>query len=343
MFDQLDPTDGRLLDDFQRDFPLCPEPFGRIGEALGVGQQEVLARLERMRRDGLLTRVGATVRPNTVGASTLAAMAVPARDVDAVAAIVGGEDGVNHNYLREHHWNLWFVATAPDRLQLDACLDRIEARTGLDLIDLPLVRAFTIDLGFSLAGRGAAVPVRRAADTSVLRDGDAALLDFLARGMPLSPRPFGEMAEALGRTEAEILSRIEILLAAGIVTRLGVIVRHRSVGWSANAMVVWDVAPERIEEAGEALSHHPGVTLCYQRRTVPGLWPYALFSMIHARTRAEACEILAGASRIPVLRGVTHDVLFSTRAFKQTGPLIAAGRGKGETAHASYAAAQRRA
>ena len=71
-----------------------------------------------------------------------------------MAALVGAEPGVNHSYLREHRWNLWFVATAPDADALAASLARIGAATGLAVLDLPLLRAFNIDLGFP-AGRGA--------------------------------------------------------------------------------------------------------------------------------------------------------------------------------------------
>ncbi|MEZ5912358.1 MAG: Lrp/AsnC family transcriptional regulator [Paracoccaceae bacterium] len=144
----LAPLDLRLLDEFQRDFPLRDRPFAVIGEALGLDEAAVLSRLARLRDAGRVARVGATVRPNTVGASTLAAMAVPADQVDAVARIVGAEPGVNHSYLRENDWNLWFVATAPDEGQLAASLDSIAAVSGLRVLDLRLLRAFNIDLGF---------------------------------------------------------------------------------------------------------------------------------------------------------------------------------------------------
>ena len=78
-----------------------------------------------------------------------------------------------------------------------------------------------------------------------------------------------------------------------------------------------------MEAAGTALAQVPGVTLCYQRETVPGVWPYGLFSMIHARSRPEAMAVLECAKTLPQLSGVAHQVLFSTRCFKQTGAQIA--------------------
>jgi DNA-binding Lrp family transcriptional regulator len=127
----------------------------------------------------------------------------------------------------------------------------------------------------------------------------------------------------LGRSEADVIARIGVLLAAGVITRLGVIVRHRALGWTSNAMVVWKMDPARIADAGRALAAHPGVTLCYQRQTVPGVWPFALYSMIHAQSRAEALAVLDSARALPALAGATPRVLFSTRCFKQSGALIA--------------------
>jgi hypothetical protein len=87
-------------------------------------------------------------------------------------------------------------------------------------------------------------------------------------------------------------------------------------------MVVWDIEPDRITAAGPALAAHQGVTLCYERRPVAGVWPYRLYCMIHGRSRSQALEVLIQASRLPEVADVRHEVLFSTRCFKQTGALI---------------------
>jgi DNA-binding Lrp family transcriptional regulator len=259
------------------------------------------------------------VRPNTAGASTLAALAVPEDRIEAVAALVGAEPGVNHSYLREADWNLWFVATAPNAAALAAMLARIRSTSGLSVLDLRLVRPFNIDLGFPLAGGPVSMPVSRTVQATILRDDDRPLLDALSRGLDLTPRPFAALAERLGQDEAAIISRIADLIAAGILTRLGVIVRHRALGFTANAMVVWDVAEADTEAAGLSLAALPGVTLAYERRPVAGVWPYRLYCMIHARSRPEAMDVLATARALPALAGVDHRILFSTRCFKQSG------------------------
>ena len=317
-----DDLDLRLLNDFQRDLPLVPQPFASIAARLGTHEAEVIARLRRLQDGGRIARVGATCRPNTAGASTLAALQVPPARIDEVAALVSDEPGVNHSYLREGDWNLWFVATAPDARKLAASLARIEAATGLTVLSLPLVRAFNIDLGFPLDGPRRSMALDRPADLSVLRPGDAALMQALSTGLSLEPRPFAALACSLHRPEAEIIDRIEMLARARLLTRVGVIVRHRALGWRENAMVVWQLPDAAIPAAGAALSAIPGVTLCYQRRTVPGVWDWPLFCMIHARSRPEAMAVLDQARALPELAGAAHRILFSTRCFRQRGATI---------------------
>ena len=146
----LTATDKRLLNEYQRDFPLEHRPFVRIARDLEITEDEVIKKLEAFLDAGLLSRVGAVVRPNTVGASTLAAMAVPPDRLQDVADIVSSRPEVNHNYEREHTFNLWFVVTAPDAEAILDVIKDIEQETKLEVIDLPMKESFHIDLGFDL-------------------------------------------------------------------------------------------------------------------------------------------------------------------------------------------------
>ena len=146
----LSELEKHLLDDFQDGFPLAPRPFAVIAERLGSTEADVISALERLQRDGLASRVGPVFRPNRVGASTLAAMAVPSERVDAVADLVSSYPEVNHNYEREHVLNLWFVVTAPDRERIAEVLGEIERRSGLKVLNLPMLEDYFINLGFPL-------------------------------------------------------------------------------------------------------------------------------------------------------------------------------------------------
>ena len=119
-----------LLNDFQRGFPLVPRPFAEIGRRCGMPEQAVLAELRRLTAEGVLSRVGVVFAANAVGAGTLAAMALPPSELDVVAALVSAQPEVNHNYEREHLYNLWFVLTAPSRAAVNAALRHIERLSG---------------------------------------------------------------------------------------------------------------------------------------------------------------------------------------------------------------------
>ena len=146
----LTALDRALLDRFQHELPLEPDPWGAIAEDLGTTADAVLTALARLREAGFISRVGAVVAPHQAGWSTLAAMAVPEDRLEDVAAAVNGFPEVNHNYEREHELNLWFVVAAADRARVAAVLDGVRTATGLDVLDLPLEEAWRLDLGFPL-------------------------------------------------------------------------------------------------------------------------------------------------------------------------------------------------
>jgi DNA-binding Lrp family transcriptional regulator len=147
---QFSKLEQRLLNEFQQGMPLTPNPYADIARQLGVYETTVLETLRRLQTEGVMSRVGAVFRPNRVGASTLAAMSVPAAELEKIAAIVNQFVEVNHNYEREHRYNLWFVVVAEDDNQLQRVLAEIEESCGYPLLDLPLQHEHFIDLGFDL-------------------------------------------------------------------------------------------------------------------------------------------------------------------------------------------------
>ncbi|MBI5461275.1 MAG: Lrp/AsnC family transcriptional regulator [Gammaproteobacteria bacterium] len=146
----LTELERRLLDRYQHGLPLSATPYADMAAALDVPEAEVLAALDRMQQLGVLSRVGPVFRTHAVGVSTLAAMAVPEARLDEVAAIVTSFAAVNHNYEREHRFNLWFVATAASDAELAEVLDKIEQLTDIKVMPLPMLEDYHIDLGFTL-------------------------------------------------------------------------------------------------------------------------------------------------------------------------------------------------
>lgn len=323
------PADGTalaLLNDYQRDFPLVSRPFARIGREIGWCEAQVVDQLGVWLADGTLSRVGPVFAPRRIGASTLAALKAPPAALAEVAERVSAHPEVNHNYAREHVWNLWFVLTAPDTVRLARVLRKIRRDTGCPVIALPLRTEFHIDLGFDLIhGRRAACarplvpPAARA-----LADDERDLLAALQAGLPLQCRPFAAVARRAGLAEAAVIDRIATWLDEGILKRFGVIVRHHELGYRANAMCVWDVPDRLVAAAGARLASADGVNLCYRRARAGRHWPYNLYCMIHGHDRGTVMARLARIRAECALDDYPGEVLFSTRRFKQCGARYAA-------------------
>lgn len=153
----------------------------------------------------------------------------------------------------------------------------------------------------------------------VIADIDRDLLEALAEGLPLVPRPYAALGAAVGLDEARTIASLRRLIELGVIKRFGVIVRHRELGYRANAMVVWDVPDAGAADAGRRLAALPFVTLCYRRpRALPD-WPYNLFCMIHGRSRPEVEALVERATEAAGLDGLPRSILFSRRCFKQRG------------------------
>ena len=307
-----------LLNGWQRDLPLVARPFDALGAPHGLSGAAVRKVIAEGIASGRVSRIGAVFGVGSGGAGMLCALQVPPHDLERVALIVNAEPGVNHNYAREHAWNLWFVVTACDRDALLDCVQRIERATGLAALRLPMRRAYRIDLGFDVFASHATgdAPHRAAAAPVAARL--RPLAARLEQGLPLVERPFAALGATLGLGEDEVIAALRDWCAAGTLRRLGVVLRHHEFGISANAMTVFDVPEPEADAFGARLAEQPGVTLCYRRASAPG-WPYTLYCMVHGRERAAVRRLIDDATERAGLAGRPRQVLFSTRRFKQTG------------------------
>lgn len=331
MQDFMTELELHLLNDYQRDFPLVSMPFEKIAAQLHVSEREVMDGLQRLRKGGAVSRVGAVFRPNTIGVSTLVALAAPPEKLTEIARQVSAHPEVNHNYEREHRYNLWFVVTASDSGHLSETLQRIQEETGYPLLVLPMLEGYHIDLGFDLVHKVHGVPDRvraeHAGDISApplnapraRHPAETELVAAIQNGIPLVSRPYAEIGASAGISEQEVITCLAQLIEQGVIRRLGVVVRHHELGYRANAMVVWDVPDEQVGEIGQRLGQLDCVTLCYRRpRRLPG-WRYNLFTMIHGHDRDEVAGLVAQMRQACNLSGISHEVLFSLRRFKQCG------------------------
>lgn len=147
----------------------------------------------------------------------------------------------------------------------------------------------------------------------------SALKAAVEEGLPLTPRPYKTLATALGATEEAVIATLQNWLNSGLIKRLGIVVQHRKLGYVANAMVVWDIPSETVDQIAAKIAAENCVTLCYRRpRRLPD-WPYNLFSMIHGKDRGRVLSQLENIVDKHSLHNIPRNVLFSTKQFKQRG------------------------
>ena len=151
---------------------------------------------------------------------------------------------------------------------------------------------------------------------------DRGILVAIEDGLPLVSRPFRHVGQQVGLHEEEVIERLQQLTDAGIVTRFGCVVRHRMLGYTSNAMAVWDIPNDIIDVVAKHFVRNPHVTLCYRRPPRLPEWPYNLFCMIHARSRPEALAAIDDLNAIAQTGPYGQTTLFSLRCFKQRGAIF---------------------
>ena len=147
----LDDLDRAILNEIQSHFPLVPRPYAAVGKRVGAPEAEMLRRVQALADAGVIRRIGANFTSRKLGyTSTLCTAHVPPEKLEAFARAVNRYPGVTHNYLRRHHFNVWFtlIAESPERLQ--KILEEISQATGIELISLPAREIFKIKVDFPL-------------------------------------------------------------------------------------------------------------------------------------------------------------------------------------------------
>lgn len=158
-------------------------------------------------------------------------------------------------------------------------------------------------------------PYSPAVERIEIDDRDRAIFALIQDDMPLSERPYEDIAKQVGLTEQEVIARVQRAIEAGVIRRFGATLRHQKAGVSANGMAVYPVPADRCDEVGPIIAGFSEVSHCYQRPTFPG-WPYTLFAMVHGPTKDFCRDV---AKRISEKIGMPeYRILFSTREFKKT-------------------------
>jgi DNA-binding Lrp family transcriptional regulator len=145
----MDPHDRELLNEIQAGFPVETHPYRLIGDRTGMAEDEVLARIAKLKRQGIIRRIGASINSRRVGfVSTLLAAKVPPEKFESFVSTVNACPGVTHNYERRHEYNVWFTLIAPSLSEKQRIVEDLIKTTGVDILELPAKRIFKIRVDF---------------------------------------------------------------------------------------------------------------------------------------------------------------------------------------------------
>ena len=325
--------DDRLAVALQRGLPLCPRPFESLADELGCSEADLIGCVARLRDQGLCRRFGAVFDTRRLGyRSALCAAAVPEEGLAEAAAKVTPLEGVTHCYERAApadaefarlapgdgpRPNRWFTLSSPADV-FPAMADEVRARLRpFQVHVLPALRRYKIDVVFGASSRAADERVED--DLPPLGAFGRALVGAVQGDTEVRPDYFAGIAEALGAREWDVLSTLEMWRRNGRLRRIGLLLRHREAGWTANGMCCWRVEGDTTV-AGRALAERGEVSHCYERPEAPG-FPYNLFAMVHERSMDgalasfQALDAHLAASLGAPPPGV---MLASTREFKKT-------------------------
>jgi DNA-binding Lrp family transcriptional regulator len=281
---ELTTLEKRLCNALQNGLPIIERPFARIAKMLKSDEVTTLKKTRELIRRGVIRRIGVVVNWRAIGkTSTLVAAHIAERDLKKVVEAVNRLEGVSHNYLRDHHFNLWFTLRGDSERQINKILSRMSRRFGAKFYSLPAVQIFKLDVRFDAESGGRRLlPILRpqSSDINPLSSVDRRILERLQGGLKVVKRPFAFFKDSFENYDC--LLHIVEMIHSGLISRLGAMVNHNKLGFTANAMFVCGGVGRRIVEVGGKLAKLNIVSHCYQRRAFKG-WPYNLYAMMHGR------------------------------------------------------------
>jgi len=324
----LDDLDRALLNALQWDFPVDPQPYATLADRLDTTEDDVCARVARIKDVGVLRQLSAIFDTRALGyGSSLVAAKVDPDHIDAAADVISQHPGVSHNYKRNHAYNLWYTLAVPPGASLDEHLDVLHRDSGsLVTRKLPTLQLYKIGVKLDMTGSTAADarsevleherPERRPDMVApVLSAEEIATIRVVQEDLPLSHRPFADQAGLVGVTEDELLAILASFKERKLMRRFAAVMNHRSAGFKANAMGVWAVPEDELDDIGPRMAGFSLVSHCYKRPTYED-WPYSVFTMVHGKNARECEQTIAA---IQDETGVEEfALLWSVKEYKKT-------------------------
>ena len=330
---ELESKDNELLNAVQWDFPRVIRPYAALGERLGMTEAEVMERVAEVKRGGVLRQLSAIFDTRALGyGSSLVACKVDPERIDAAAAVISAHPGVSHNYKRNHAFNLWYTVAVPPGHDLETHVDVLHRDLGAEITRiLPTLELFKIGVKLDMTGKTRADAKAEVLDherperkpdmqAPELSDLEVATIRVVQEDLPLVAEPFGvqadQVSEVVGAAVGgeDVLELIESFRERGLMRRFAAVMNHRQAGFKANAMGVWAVPEDQLDEIGPRMAGFAAVSHCYRRPTYPD-WPYSVFTMAHGRSKEECDAILESISEST---GITERAtLYSSTEYKK--------------------------
>ena len=310
-----------ILSRIQKKFPLVAKPFEAIANELGISENEVLEILQEQKKENIIRQISAIFDTKRLGyTSSLVAFKITEDKIDSAVKIINSHPGISHNYERNHEFNIWFtLAVAPDsKLGLEKTLEILAKLTEAnDYIMLPTLKLFKINVKLNTTGKDEKKEkVKKVIHTDIeLTKLHHDIIERAQYNIDIVSEPFKKLIDELDIDYDKFFSILQELQNAGVMRRFAGILNHRKAGFSANAMVVWDVQEgEKGEEIGAIAAAYSAVSHCYLRPKYPN-WQYNLFTMVHGKTTEETNGIIADMAK--EIESKTHMPLYSSREFKK--------------------------
>ncbi len=282
---QLTDFQKRLCNELQNCIPVTKRPFQKIADKLQTSEKQILRQIRELKKKGVIRRFGPVINYRALGQqSTLAAAHIEKRKITAVVKAVNALDGVSHNYLREHYYNLWFTLRADSQSQIKKILDKLQRRFKTDFHSLPMVTQFKLDVRFDAESEGRKLlrgPLRKLTEKRIkLSDVETRVLLGLQQNFKLTSQPFYYLCTD-ELTIEKILSTINGLLKRKVLRRISAVIDYRKIGFRANTLFACRLSKTQIKKIGGALARLAIVSHCYSRKGFVG-FDYNLFAMMHS-------------------------------------------------------------
>ena len=327
MTTDLNDFQKQLLKIIQEPIPICREPFVSIAEKLDSDRNTVLDSIKQFSDSGLIRRFGPHISYRALGkTASLVAAHVPDEDISITAAVVNAIPSVSHNYLRDHHYNMWFTLQADTQQQIDNLLQNLSRRLGTQFYPLKAKKVFKLDVRFDpdlkepfTRSKLIQPPAPPSQQQPVkLDDLQKKILNKLQTNFEIIPRPFDYLTFDGDMNIEQALQTVQSLADSGVIRKISAVLDHKKLGCNANIMFCAKVKPQNIDHAGSALASYKMVSHCYHRETFKE-FPYNLFAMMHA---AESKQIEKVITEFTENHSITDFAALATTAELKKSPVI---------------------